>query len=52
MTDRYHEDLYIDQDWDDEYDYSMPDNDFDEGWYEDDYSYMDEIDDCTYDEEF
>lgn len=41
---RPHEDLYIDHDWDDEYDYGMPDQDFDDGWYEDDYDYLDEED--------
>ena len=55
MFERQHEDLYIDSSWDDD-DYMPSYNDewdIDEGWYEDDYDYLDEdLDDYSDDEEF
>jgi len=46
MFERQYEDLYIDPNWDDEYDYNLPDydHDYEEGWWEDDYDYLDEED--------
>jgi len=55
MTEREFEDQYIDQDFDDYAD-EMPyyDDDYivDDGWWEDDYTHLDDLDDYSYDAEY